>query len=81
MNKEILIKKLLYRSNYRGCKETDFLIGNFAKAKINQFKDLALYENFLAEKDGEIYDWIMDKYQAPKQYQELVRQIQDFHKI
>ena len=46
MNKEILIKQLLYRSKHRGCKETDILLGKFAEEKITNFSDekLNLYQ-------------------------------------
>ncbi len=81
MDKSIEIKKLLYRSNYRGCKETDFLVGNFAKANIEKMSNLNLYSDFLNEKDGEIYDWIMGKIQTPDKYQNLIKEIQQFHKI
>ena len=38
MNNEItnLKKRLIYRSQYRGTKEMDKLIGSFVKANINQ---------------------------------------------
>ncbi len=81
MNNEDLRKKLLYRSNYRGCKETDFLIGQFAKAKLKDFENLELFEKFLNEDDGAIYDWILDKYEAPEEYQNLIKEIQIFHKL
>lgn len=81
MNKEILQKKLLYRSCYRGCKETDYLIGNYAKENIEKIVDLNLYEAFLNENDGNIYDWIMNKIATPEQYLQIIKDIQTFHKI
>lgn len=81
MQQDQLIKKLLYRSCYRGCKETDFLIGNFAKSNIKQISDLELYANFLNENDGQIYDWIMQKTPTPEKYQDLIAKIQEFHEI
>ena len=41
-DKELLIKKLLYRSIHRGCKETDILLGNFAIARTESFDDSKL---------------------------------------
>ena len=34
MNKETLIKKIIYRSNHRGTKEMDLLLGSFVKKYI-----------------------------------------------
>jgi antitoxin CptB len=81
MSKEHQIKQLLYRSIHRGCKETDFLIGEFAKEKLDQVEDLDLYSKFIEEDDAEIYDWILKKSEAPKQYSKLLVEIAKFHKI
>ena len=77
------LRKILYRSLHRGCKETDFLLGNFFEAKINELGDfdLNLCENFLQEDDWEIYDWILNKVKTPDQYQKLISAIQKFHQI
>ena len=53
---ELLRKQILYRSTHRGCKETDFLIGEFAKVKLAEIEDLKLFSEFLEEDDWEIYD-------------------------
>jgi len=81
MNKEILIKQLFYRSIHRGCKETDFLIGEFAKAKLQEIDDLELFDSFIQEDDMKIYDWILGKEKIPAQYGEIVGDIRKFHKI
>ncbi|NBV06169.1 MAG: succinate dehydrogenase assembly factor 2 [Proteobacteria bacterium] len=81
MNKEILLKQLFYRSVHRGCKETDFLIGEYAKAKLTEISDLELFKNFLEEDDLKIYDWILAKSEAPELYLELIKNIREFHKI
>jgi antitoxin CptB len=77
------LKKLLYRSAYRGCKETDFLIGQFVKAKINEMSEqqLKILENFLVEDDLEIYDWVLGKEEVVEEYEGLVKLIRKFHKI
>ena len=36
-NKEILKKKIIYRSGHRGSKEMDLLLGNFVKKNIDKF--------------------------------------------
>jgi antitoxin CptB len=76
-------RKLLYRSIHRGCKETDFLIGEFAKEKIEKMPPakMKLFDLFLQEDDLEIYDWIMEKAAAKTQYSTLVNEIRKFHKL
>jgi antitoxin CptB len=81
MPKQLLIKKLLYRSTHRGCKETDFLIGGFAQKKLGEIEDLELFSRFLEEDDLKIYDWILEKERAPECYLELVEEIRGFHRI
>ena len=60
MEKEILIKQLLYRSNHRGCKETDILLGKFFNSEFKNFSDekLNLYNQFISQDDALIYDWL-----------------------
>ena len=43
-NKEILKKKIIYRSMHRGTKEMDLLLGNFVNKYINKFDDNELIE-------------------------------------
>lgn len=53
-------KRLLYRSVYRGNKENDILLGQFARAHIAGFgeSELDQYERLLAASDNDIYDWV-----------------------
>jgi antitoxin CptB len=77
------IKKILYRAVHRGCKETDFLLGDFFvnnQHEINNFGE-QLCDNFLNEDDMEIYDWILDKSAIPTKYQIIIKKIRDFHNI
>lgn len=78
-----LVKQLKYRSNYRGCKETDFLIGKFANENIANFDRLQLlnFALFLSEDDAEIYDWIIGKSDIIKQYQDIIAKIRIFHNL
>ena len=63
MQNSLLFKQLFYRAVHRGCKETDFLLGEFAKAKLATLQNLELFGKFLEENDWEIYDWILQKEQ------------------
>ena len=62
-NKEILKKKIIYRSMHRGTKEMDLLLGNFVKKHIDELnatelKDLA---KLLFIDDEIIYKWYTKK--------------------
>jgi len=83
MDNQLLLKKILYRSKYRGCKETDFLLGNFFTSNANVLEqfDLNLCEEFLDEDDMLIYDWIVSKDDFPKKYQKIIASIRNFHKL
>ena len=56
---EILKKKILYRSSYRGSKEMDILLGSFVKKYINElnFEQLLDLEKFLELDDEVILDY------------------------
>ena len=59
MNNDIdnLKKRLIYRSQYRGTKEMDKLIGSFVQTNIDKFNTLQLkeLENFLEIDDDTLY--------------------------
>ena len=73
-------KRLLYQSLHRGCKETDMILGNFATKYIHKLTDaeIDLYENFINEKDWDIYAWIIGSIPLPKEHDnKVVRMIMD----
>ena len=82
-SQELRLKRLLYRAKYRGCKETDYLLGDFFYDQIDQIKifGLELCEKFLSEDDMLIYDWLLAKEICPNHYQNLVLAIQKFHNL
>ena len=59
MNNDIenLKKRLIYRSQYRGTKEMDKLVGSFVKSNINNFdlNQLQELEKFLSIDDDTLY--------------------------
>lgn len=65
--KKHLLKKLLYQSCYRGCKETDFIIGNFAKKYLFKLSDTELedFAEILKLNDADFYDWYVGKKPLP----------------
>mgnify|MGYP003348277068 CR=1 FL=1 len=64
---ELRRKRLLYRSIYRGNKENDILLGQFARAHIASFDrhELEQYERLLTAPDNDIYDWVAGKAHPP----------------
>lgn len=60
-------KRLLYRSIYRGNKENDILLGQFARAHLGAFDSVYLdqYERLLDAGDNDIFDWISGQIDVP----------------
>ena len=56
---EQIRKKIVYRSNYRGTKEMDKLLGAFTKKYINQFSldDLSKLDKLLDIDDTNLYNF------------------------
>ena len=57
-NKSQLVKKLLYQSTHRGCKEMDIILTNFCLKYLYHFSvdELYSYQNFLQRSDNDIMD-------------------------
>jgi antitoxin CptB len=62
-NKNILKKKILYRSKHRGFKEMDLLLGNFVNKYINLLDEVELknLESLLEIDDEILYKWYLNK--------------------
>ena len=81
MDYNILCKRLLYKSANRGWKETDFLLGEFAKKNITKMneKQLHLFDKLLDEADADVFNWITKKTAAPKEHDnEVLLMLQNF---
>ena len=67
-------KRLLYRSTYRGNKENDILLGQFARAHLGEFgaAELDQYERLLSVGDNDIYDWVAGKVEVPPDQDSVV---------
>jgi antitoxin CptB len=59
LNIDLLKKKIIYRSSYRGTKEMDKLLGSFTKKYIEilSFKDLKDLEKLLDIDDTNLYNY------------------------
>lgn len=64
---ENMRKRLIFRSEHRGTKEMDLLLGSFAKAHVYSFNEdeLKEYEALLTENDPDLYNWITGQEEAP----------------
>lgn len=78
---DILKKKIIYKSEHRGCKENDLLLGKFTKQHINSLdpSELEILNDILDEADLDIFSWITNKTTPPpKKYIKLIQLIQKF---
>ncbi|MFK7973557.1 MAG: succinate dehydrogenase assembly factor 2 [Rickettsiaceae bacterium] len=81
ITRQLLIKKLLYQSSNRGCKETDIILGMFSRQNVSNMTDqeLVLFENILQLPDADIYDWYTKKKMVPQdKISPLLMQILNF---
>ena len=62
-NIELLKKKILYRSEYRGTKEMDLLLSNFVKKYINEFgiEELKQLYDLLNFDEDSLFKWYLNK--------------------
>ena len=60
---DLLKKKILYRSEYRGTKEMDLLLNKFVKKYINDFGivELKQLEDLLNFDDDSLFKWYLNK--------------------
>jgi antitoxin CptB len=80
---EIRRKRLIHRSIYTGMKETDILLGAFARAHVPGFdaEQLDEYENLLTAGDPNILDWALGRAAPPAAYDGLVMKLLQNFKI
>ena len=62
-NIDLLKKKILYRSKYRGIKEMELLLNSFVKKHINDFSivELKQLNDLLKFDDDSIFKWYLNK--------------------
>ena len=77
------VRRLVYQASYTGMKETDLLLGYFAKTHLADLcdKDLTDFENLLAAGDQWIFAWVTGNEPVPDVYDTAVfRLIKNFKK-
>ena len=64
-------KMLIFRSDHRGTKEMDLLMGSFAKKHVPEMTEdeLMEFEDILKENDPNLYNWLTGKEDAPAHFQ------------
>ena len=70
-------RRLIYQASYTGMKDTDLLLGHFAKVHLPELDDSELddFEALLEVGDPIIYAWVMEKEPVPVQYDTRVFQL------
>ena len=73
-------KRLRHQSWYRGCKETDSILGIFADDFLPNCSDdeAAAFEALLNEDDWDIWRWLTGEQPMPKEHQKLLARIRAF---
>ena len=67
-NIDLLKKKILYRSKYRGTKEMDLLLSKFVKKYVNDFGivELKQLDDLLNFDDDSLFKWYLNKMEEIK---------------
>lgn len=74
---ELLRKRLFFQSQYRGCKENDWILGRFAVSWLGQLDaaELQIYSQFLNEAEPDAYRWLVLGQDCPEKYAPLIAKI------
>lgn len=64
-------KRLIFRSDHRGTKEMDLLLGSFARRNIATLDDALVdrFEVMLELSDPDLYNWITGQEPAPPEWE------------
>lgn len=78
-NRNNLLKKLNYKSNYMGCRENDIIFGNFAQKRLAKLSDeeLSLYSELLNCNDATLWSWVSEQQIPPIKFAQLIKIIID----
>ncbi len=75
-----LLKRLKYRSQHRGTKEADYLLGRFADQFLASLKpeQLECFDALLNCPDNEIIQWMSGQQSVPVEYEILITKLRSF---
>jgi antitoxin CptB len=78
-------KRIMFRAHRRGTKESDMVIGGFAKAHVAEMTadQLDRFEVLLERNDPDVLGWVIGIEAPPAEFDtDILRMIQDFkHKL
>ena len=66
-DREVRIKRLIYRANHRGIKEMDIVLGGFAKQHLGGLSDTQIddFEKLMEEHDRDLLVWVTGEAEFP----------------
>ncbi|PID35770.1 MAG: succinate dehydrogenase assembly factor 2 [Rhodobacterales bacterium] len=78
-SREDRLKRLTMRSNRRGIKEMDIILGRFAQRALAGLSaaELDQYELLLGENDNDLYQWVTEQKPTPERLVELMDQVRE----
>jgi len=79
---EIRRRRLLFRSQHRGTREMDLLMGRFAEAALSQLSDRELldFELLMEMPDSDVLNWLTGMDPVPAEFETaLFKKLQAFH--
>ena len=67
---EKLRKRLIYKATHRGMKETEKILGGFARCELEELSEdlLDQFDNFLDLSDSDILNWVLYPENVPDEY-------------
>lgn len=76
-------KRLIFRSEHRGTKEMDLIMGSFARENVPHFskEELEQYDELLKENDPNLYNWITGKEDPPANVASVMFEKLKSHKL
>lgn len=79
-NHDSRLKRLIFRSVHRGCKETDLVFGQFAAQTLPTLRgpELDTYERLLDEDDADIWQWLIGKRPCAPEYTSLIATLKTY---
>ncbi len=79
--RDVRIRRLRYRSNYTGTKETDVLLGHFVARHLDDLSPALLdqYEALIENSDPDLFMWISGRKPVPPEWDtEIMAMLKDF---
>ena len=81
--RDVLRRRLKFRSWHRGTREADLLLGTFADRFLDGFSDdqLARFDRLLGSSDPDLYNWMTGREPVPRDHDNDVMELLKRHKF